>query len=37
MGLEQAGDPELEELARDVEPGRVMDRISQQKDGAEST
>jgi uncharacterized membrane protein len=35
MGLEQAGDPELEELARDVEPGRVMDRISEQKDGAE--
>ena len=32
MEIEGAHDPELTELARDVEPERVMDRISQEKD-----
>ncbi len=31
LGMEEARDPELEELAQDVEPARVMDRISQEK------
>jgi uncharacterized membrane protein len=31
MGIQQAGDPELEELARDVEPTQVMERISRQR------
>ncbi len=34
LGMEEAHDPELKELARDVEPQRLMDRISQEKDGA---
>lgn len=34
MGIEEADDPELKELARDVEPQRVMDRISEEKAGA---
>lgn len=33
MGIEEADDPELTELARDVEPGRLMDRISEEKEG----
>jgi uncharacterized membrane protein len=33
MGIEEAEDPELTELARDVEPGRLMDRISEEKEG----
>jgi hypothetical protein len=32
MGIERARDPELEELARDVEPHQVMDRIEEQSD-----
>ena len=32
MGMEEAEDPELTELARDVEPASLMDRISQEKD-----
>ena len=32
MEIEGAHDPELTELVRDVEPERVMDRISQEKD-----
>jgi uncharacterized membrane protein len=35
MAIEQARDPELEELARDVEPKRVMDRIAEQAAGPE--
>jgi uncharacterized membrane protein len=31
LGIEEARDPELQELARDVEPARVMDRISEEK------
>jgi uncharacterized membrane protein len=31
LGIEEARDPELEELAQDVEPARVMDRISEEK------
>jgi len=31
MGIEEAHDPELKELVRDVEPERVMDRISEEK------
>ncbi|HEX2220821.1 MAG TPA: DUF1003 domain-containing protein [Gemmatimonadales bacterium] len=31
LGIEEARDPELEELARDVEPAQVMDRISEEK------
>ncbi len=31
MGIEEAADPELHELARDVEPARVMDRISEER------
>jgi uncharacterized membrane protein len=34
MGIEEAHDPELRELVRDVEPDRVMDRISEEKDAA---
>ena len=34
MGIEAAEDPELHELVRDVEPARVMDRISEEKNGA---
>jgi uncharacterized membrane protein len=33
MGVEEAHDPELTELARDVEPARIMDRISEERDG----
>jgi uncharacterized membrane protein len=33
MGIERARDPELEELARDVEPHQVMDRIEEETDG----
>ena len=32
MGVEEAADPELQELTRDVEPQRLMDRISEEKD-----
>lgn len=34
MQIEEAEDPELKELARDVEPARLMDRISEEKDAA---
>jgi uncharacterized membrane protein len=34
MGIEEAADPELKELARDVEPARLMDRISEEKGSA---
>jgi uncharacterized membrane protein len=33
MQIEEAHDPELKELARDVEPARIMDRISEERDG----
>jgi uncharacterized membrane protein len=31
MGIEQAQDPELAELAQDVEPKRVLERIAEQE------
>lgn len=34
MGIEEAHDPELRELARDVQPELLMDRISKEKDAA---
>jgi uncharacterized membrane protein len=34
MGIEEAHDPELRELVRDVEPALLMDRISKEKDTA---
>jgi uncharacterized membrane protein len=34
MGIEQAGDPELAELARDVAPEQVMERIEQHEEAA---
>jgi uncharacterized membrane protein len=34
MGIEEAHDPELKELASDVEPARIMDRISEERDAA---
>jgi uncharacterized membrane protein len=35
MDIEQARDPELAELARDVEPQRVMERIAEHEDAEE--
>jgi len=32
MEIEEAHDPELGELARDVEPARIMDRLSEERD-----
>jgi uncharacterized membrane protein len=31
MGIQQAGDPELKELARDVEPAQMMERIDRRR------
>jgi hypothetical protein len=37
MGVQEAGDPELNELAKDVRPEEVLDKMEESDNGAKAS